>query len=26
LKWARKHNRPDRALKSIETKYKQVCA
>jgi hypothetical protein len=26
LKWARKHNRPDRVLKSIETKYKQVCA
>lgn len=24
-KWARKHGRPDRALKSLETKFKQVC-
>jgi hypothetical protein len=25
VKWARKHNRPERALKSLETKFKQVC-
>ena len=25
VKWAQKHNRPERALKSLETKFKQVC-
>jgi len=24
-RWARRHSRPERALKSLETKYKQVC-
>ena len=24
-KWARKHNRPEREVKSLETKFKQVC-
>jgi hypothetical protein len=25
VQWARKHKRPERALKSLETKFKQVC-
>ena len=25
VKWAQKHNQPDCALKSLETKFKQVC-